>query len=160
MRQQNGINAVQVADQLPEAGLSVRAAVQQHREAVDGEEGTVASAGRKDVAAGTGQLEETNSDGRRQEVEGGRRAKGAGDEGGEVPQGLHGRQHLWGIDVERERTLLRLVPQESVPPLADVGTAERQAELRGGGGRALFIEKLNTHRETTANCHFLSTLPG
>lgn len=145
MRQQNRINSVEVADQLPETGLRVRAAVHQHREAVNGKEGTVTAAGREHVAAGAGQLEKTHGGGRRQEVKGRQRGKGTRDEGGEFPQGLHGRQHLWGIDMQRERTLQRLVSQESLPPLADVGTAEGQAEF-GGGGRALLIYELKTER--------------
>lgn len=132
-----------MANQLPETGLSVRATIYQHGKPINGKEGTVTAAGREHIAAGTGQLQETDGGGRRQEVKGGRRAKGTGDEGGEFPQGLHGRQHLWGIDVKRERTLQRLVPQENIPPLADVGTAEGQAEL-GGGGRALLFYELKT----------------
>lgn len=147
VRQQNRIHSVEVADQLPETGLRVRTAVHQHREPVYSEEGTVAAAGREHIAAGAGQLEETHGGRRRQELKGRLWAKGARDEGGEFPQSLHGRQHLWGIDVESERTLHRLVSQESLPPLANVGTAESQAELRGG--RALLIYELK--RE-----HFLS----
>lgn len=138
-----------MADQLPEAGLGVRTAIQQHREPVNGKEGTVAAARGEHVAAGAGQLQETNGGGRRQEVKGGQRAEGTGDEGGEFPQRLHGRQHLWGIDVECDGTPQRLVPRESLPPLADVGTAESQAEL-GRGGRALLTYELKT--ETNCWC--------
>lgn len=66
--QQNCINTVKVAHQLPETGLSVRASVHQHREAVYSKEGTVTAAGREHIAAGTRQLEETDGGGRRQEV--------------------------------------------------------------------------------------------
>lgn len=143
MRQQNCINPVEVADQLPETGLRVRAAVHQHREPVNGKKGTVTAAGREHIAAGAGQLEKTHSGGRRQEVKGRWRGQGTRDEGGEFPQGLHGTQHLWGIDVQCERTLQRLVSQESLPPLADVGTAEGQTEFQGGG-RDLLIYELKT----------------
>ncbi len=133
MRQQNRINSVEVADQLPETGLRVRATIHQHREAVNGKKGTVTAAGREHVAAGAGQLEKPHGGGRRQEVKGRWRVNCTRDEGGEFPQGLHGRQHLWGIDVKRERTLQRLVSKESLPPLAEVGTAEGQTEFGGGG---------------------------
>lgn len=126
VRQQNSINTIKVADQPPKTGLRVRATVQQDCEPINCKEGTVTTAGREHVAAGTGQLEETDSGRRRQEVKGGWWAKGTRDEGGEFPQGLHGRQHLWGIDVECPRTPQRLVSQECLPPLADVGTAEGQ----------------------------------
>lgn len=140
-----------MTDQPPETGLSVRATIHQCREPINSKEGTVTAASREHVAAGTGQLEETDSGGRRQELEGGWRTKGSRDEGGETPQGLHGRQHFWGIDVKRVRTLQRLVPQESLPPLTDVGTAEGQVEL-GGGDRALLTDELKT--ETTSKCFF------
>lgn len=158
MRQQNRINSVEVADQLPEAGLRVRTAVHQHREPVNGEKGTVTAAGREHVAAGAGQLEKTHSGGRRQEVEGRWRRKGTRDEGGEFPQGLHGRQHLWGIDLQRERTLQRLVSQESRPPLTDVGAAKGQTEF--GGGRALLIYELKTEHFSTIHLidYFLITV--
>lgn len=154
MRQQNGIHSVEVADQLPEAGLRVRAAVHQHREPVNGKKGTVATASGEHVATGTGQLEKTHGGGRRQEVKGRRRGEGTRYEGGELPQGLHGRQHLGGVDVQRERTLQRLVPQESVPPMADVRTAQGQTEF-GGGGRALLICELKTSNKF---CFFYSAV--
>lgn len=143
VRYQNCINSVEVADQLPETSLRVRAAIHQHREPVDGKKGTVAAAGREHVAAGAGQLEKTHRGGRRQEVEGRRRGEGTRDEGGEFSQGLHGRQHLWGIDVQRERTLQRLVSQESLPPLADVWTTQSQTEFGGG---VLLIYELKTEQ--------------
>lgn len=135
-----------MADELPETRLSVGAAVHQHREPVDGKEGAVAAAGREHVAAGAGQLQETHGGRRRQELERRRGAEGARDEGGELPQGRHGRQHLWGIDVERKGTLLRLVSQESLPPLANVWAAEGQVELRGRkrGGRGILFYELKT----------------
>lgn len=80
MRQQNSINSVEVADQLPEAGLRVRASVHQHRKPVNGKEGTITTASREYVTAGAGQLEETHSGRRRQQVKGGRRTNGARDE--------------------------------------------------------------------------------
>lgn len=133
-----------MADQLPKTGLRVGATVHQHCEPADCEEGTVTAAGGEHVAAGAGQLEETDSGGRRQEVERGWWANGAADKGGELPHGLNGRQHLRGIDVEGDRTPRRLVSQESLPPLGQVGTAERQAGLGGGGGKELLIYELNT----------------
>jgi len=148
VRQQDGVDSVEVSDQLPEAGLRVGAAVHQHREAVNGEEGAVAAARGEHVAAGAGQLEEAHGDGRRQEVEGGRRGEGAGDEGGEFAQGLHGGQHLGRVDAQREG----LVPHESLPPLADVGTAEGQAEFGGGGG-ALLIYELKEERFLAVSYH-------
>lgn len=143
MRHQNCINSVEVSDQLPKTGLRVRAAIHQHREPVDGKKGTVAAASREHVAAGAGQLQKAHGDGRRQEVKGRWRGKSTRDEGGEFPQSLHGRQHLWGIDVQLERSLQSLVPKESLPPLAGAGTAEGQTEF-GGGGRALSIYKLRS----------------
>lgn len=129
MRQQNSVDSVEVADELPETGLRVRAPIHQQCEAVDGEKGTVTAAGGEHIAAGAGQLEKPHSIGRRQEVKGRQRGKGARDEGGELPQGLHGRQHLWGIDVQRESPLHRLVSQQRLPPVANVGTAESQTEF-------------------------------
>lgn len=80
-----------MADQFPETGLRVGAAVHEYREPVNGKKGTVTAAGREHIAAGAGQLEKPHSGGRRQEVKGRRKGKGARDEGGEFPQGLHGR---------------------------------------------------------------------
>ncbi|KAG7225879.1 hypothetical protein INR49_014307 [Caranx melampygus] len=67
--QQNCINTIKVPHQLPETGLSVRASVHQYREAIYSKEGTVTTAGREHIAAGTRQLEETDGCGRRQEWE-------------------------------------------------------------------------------------------
>lgn len=97
VRQQNCINPVEVADQLPEAGLRVRASIHQHRESINSKEGTIAAASREHVTAGAGELEETHSGRRWQQVKGGRRTNGARDKGCEFPQSLHGRQHLWGV---------------------------------------------------------------
>lgn len=149
VRQQNGIDAVKVAHQLPKTGLRVRATVHQECEPINCKEGTVSAAGREHVAAGTGQLEETDGGRRGQQVKGGWWAKSTRDEGVEFPHGLHGRQHLWGIDVECTRTPQRLVSQECLSPLANVGTAEGQTEL--GGGKALLIYELKG--ETTFNRH-------
>lgn len=80
MGQQNRIDSVQVADQLPETGLRVRASVHQHGEPVNREESAVAAPGGEHVAAGAGQLEEPHGGGRWQEVEGGCGADGARDE--------------------------------------------------------------------------------
>lgn len=77
--QQNCIHSVEVTDQLPETCLTVRTTIHQHREPINGEEGTVTSAGREHVAAGPGELEETHGGRRRQELEGGLWAKGARD---------------------------------------------------------------------------------
>lgn len=142
MRQQNRIDSVEVTDQLPETCLGVRAAVHQHCEPVNGEKGTVATARGEHVAAGTRQLEKAHGGGRRQELKGRLRGESVGDEGGELAQGLHGGQHLRRVDEQSEGTLQRLVSHQGLPPLADVGAAEGQAEF-GGGGRADLIYELN-----------------
>lgn len=129
MRQQNGVNSVEVADELPETGLRVRPPVHQQSEAVDSEKGTVAAASGEHIAAGAGELEKPHSIGRRQEIKGRQRGKGAGDEGGELLQSLHGGKHLRGIDVQRESPLHKLGSQERLPPVANVGTAESQTEF-------------------------------
>lgn len=89
MGQQDCVDAVEVADQLPKAGLRVRTAVHQHGEPVDCEEGTVTTAGGENVAAGAGQFEEPHGGGGRQEVKRRQRGDGACDEGGEFPHRLH-----------------------------------------------------------------------
>lgn len=132
-----------MTDQLPKTGLRVGPAINQHGESINSKKSTITVAGREHIAAWSGQLEKAHGDGRRQEFKGRWRGKGTRDEGGEFPQGLHGRQHLWGIDVQSERTLHRLVSQESLPPMADVGTAEGQTQL-GEEARALLIYELKT----------------
>lgn len=89
MGQQDCVDAVEVADQLPKAGLRVRTAVHQHGEPVDREEGAVTTAGGENVAAGAGQFEEPHGGGGRQEVKRRQRGDGACDEGGEFPHRLH-----------------------------------------------------------------------
>lgn len=134
VRQQNSIHSVKVTDQFPETSLRVRATVHQHREAIHSKECTVTTASGKHVAARSGQFEEAHGGGRRQEVKGRWRGEGSRDQGGKLPQGLHCRQHLWGIDVKYKRALTTPVPGQSRPPLTNVRAAEGQVELRGGGG--------------------------
>lgn len=142
MSQQNCINPVEVADQLPEAGLRVRAPVHQHSEPVNRKESAVTAPGREHVAAGAGQLEEAHGGGRWQQVKGGGGANGAGDQRSKFPQRLHGQQYLRGVDTQCQGTLQGFVSQDDLSPMSNVGTTEGQINFGKAGDRALLIWKL------------------
>ncbi|KAG5841382.1 hypothetical protein ANANG_G00198920, partial [Anguilla anguilla] len=76
--QQYGVHPVQMSDQLPEAGLAIRAPVDQHVEPVDGEQGGVSTPPREDVAAGLRQLQKPPRGRGLQHVEGRRDLHGLG----------------------------------------------------------------------------------
>ncbi|TNN33172.1 hypothetical protein EYF80_056664 [Liparis tanakae] len=113
--EQNGVDPVQVAHQLPEARLPIGASVHQDVESVDGEQSGVPSAPGEDVAAGFGQLQETP------------RGRGL--------QELKGRRHIHRLrDVLAElRDSLHLGQQEVVSPLGALAAQDQQL-LPGGVG--------------------------